>query len=117
MPPWRWSDALDQQGYPFAKAELLGALRLTRRIALGLRIVWQMIVHLIYDGGMIYAGHIAFIAAVLAVSLPDIYHHACGRVGADGRRLEFIAIGLGMLPEEVSGVTRPAVDEVVSTRH
>jgi hypothetical protein len=33
---------------------------LAGRLWLGARIVWRAIVHLIYDGGMTYAGHIAF---------------------------------------------------------
>ena len=83
---------------------LMGAWWPTRQIALGLRILWHAIVHLIYDGGMTYAGHIAFMTLFSLFPFLIFLHHARGRAGSDGRGSEFIAIGLNMLPAEVSGV-------------
>jgi membrane protein len=99
-----------------ALVHLMGASWLTRQIALGLRIFWQAIVHLIYDGGMTYAGHIAFMTLFSLFPFLIFLTTLAAELGQTDAVREFIAIGLNMLPEEVSGVIRPAIDEVVSTR-
>ena len=59
--------------------------------------------HLIYDGGMTYAGHIAFMTLF---SLPFLIFLTtlAAELGQTDAVREFIAIGLNMLPAEVSGV-------------
>ena len=99
-----------------ALVHLMGASWLTRQIALGLRILWHAIVHLIYDGGMTYAGHIAFMTLFSLFPFLIFLTTLAAELGQTDAVREFIAIGLNMLPEEVSGVIRPAIDEVVSTR-
>jgi membrane protein len=99
-----------------ALVHLMGAWWLTRQIALGVRILWHAIVHLIYDGGMTYAGHIAFMTLFSLFPFLIFLTTLAAELGQTDAVQEFIAIGLDMLPEEVSGVIRPAIDEVVSTR-
>jgi membrane protein len=99
-----------------AIVHMLGAFWLTRQVGLGARIVWQAIVHLIYDGGMTYAGHIAFMTLFSSFPFLIFLTTLAAELGQTEAVREFIAIGLDMLPEEVSEAIRPAIEEVTSTR-
>jgi membrane protein len=99
-----------------AMVHLMGAWWLTRRIGLGLRIIWRAIVHLIYDGGMTYAGHIAFMTLFSSFPFLIFLTTLAGEIGQIEAARDFITMALGILPEEVSGAIRPAIEEVLSTR-
>ena len=99
-----------------ATVHLMSALWLTRQIGLGARIFWQAIIHLIYDGGMTYAGHIAFMSLFSSFPFLIFLTTLAGELGQTEAVRDFIAMGLDVLPEEVSGAIRPAIEEVTSTR-
>ena len=87
-----------------------------RRLYLGLRIVWQAIVHLIDDGGMTYAGHIAFMTLFSMFPFLIFLTTLAGELGQTEQVREFITMALGLLPPEVAQAIRPAIEEVIATR-
>jgi membrane protein len=89
---------------------------LAGRVWLGAQIVWQAIVHLINDGGMTYAGHIAFMTLFSSFPFLIFLTTLAGEIGQTEAARDFITMVLGILPEEVSGAIRPAIEEVMSTR-
>jgi membrane protein len=89
---------------------------LARRLWLGARIVWQAIVHLIYDGGMTYAGHIAFMTLFSSFPFLIFLTTLAAEIGQTEAVREFVTLLLGILPDEVSAAIRPAILEVMSTR-
>jgi membrane protein len=89
---------------------------LARRLWLGARIVWQAIVHLIYDGGMTYAGHIAFMTLFSSFPFLIFLTTLAAEIGQTEAVREFVTLLLGILPDEVSAAIEPAIVEVVSTR-
>jgi membrane protein len=89
---------------------------LARRLWLGARIVWHAIVHLIYDGGMTYAGHIAFMTLFSSFPFLIFLTTLAGEIGQTEAAREFVTMLLGVLPDEVSAAIRPAIIEVMSTR-
>ena len=88
----------------------------TRRLGLGLRIVWHAIVHLINDGGMTYAGHIAFMTLFSSFPFLIFLTTLASEIGQTDAAREFVTMALAALPPEVSAAIEPAVEEVMSTR-
>ena len=99
-----------------AIVHLMRASWLTRRIELGLRIFWQAIVHLINDGGLTYAGHIAFMTLFSAFPFLIFLTTLAAEIGQTDAARHFITMALDILPEEVSAAIRPAIEEVTSGR-
>jgi membrane protein len=89
---------------------------LARRLWLGGRIFWQAMVHLINDGGMTYAGHIAFMTLFSSFPFLIFLTTLAGEIGQTEAAREFVNMVLGLLPDEVSAAIRPAILEVMSTR-
>jgi membrane protein len=89
---------------------------LAGRVWLGAQIVWQAIVHLVNDGGLTYAGHIAFMTLFSSFPFLIFLTALAGEIGQTEAAREFITMLLGALPNEVSEAIRPAVVEVMSTR-
>ena len=95
----------------------LGFLRWAgRRFYLGLRIVWQAIMHLIDDGGMTFAGHIAFMTLFSMFPFLIFLTTLAGEVGQTDQVREFITMALGALPDEVSQAIRPAIEGIMESR-
>src|SRR5690606_13221171 len=88
----------------------------TRQIGRGLHIVWQAIVHLVNDGGMTYAGHIAFMTLFSSFPFLIFLTTLAAEIGQTDAVQEFVAITLAALPPEVSDAIRPAIEEVMSSR-
>jgi membrane protein len=89
---------------------------LAGRIWLAAQIFWQAIVHLVNDGGLTYAGHIAFMTLFSLFPFLIFLTTLAGEIGQTEAAREFVTMLLGALPQEVSGAIRPAIDEVMSTR-
>jgi membrane protein len=89
---------------------------LLRRLVLGVRIVWQAIMHLIDDGGLTYAGHIAFMTLFSLFPFLIFLFTLAAEIGQTEAAREFVALSLEGLPKEVAEAIRPAIDEVVATR-
>ena len=89
---------------------------LAGRLWLGARIVWQAIVHLIYDGGTTYAGHIAFMTLFSSFPFLIFLTTLAAELGQTEAVRDFVTMVLGILPSEVSAAIRPAIVEVISTR-
>jgi membrane protein len=99
------------------KAAASGRLRwVAGRFGFAARIVWQATVHLIYDGGMTYAGHIAFMTLFSAFPFLIFLTTLAAEVGQTEAARNFVTMALNALPDEVSAAIRPAIEEVVSTR-
>jgi membrane protein len=111
-----WRIWLGQRIVWLAIVHLMRAWWLTRRIGLGLRILWHAIVHLIYDGGMTYAGHIAFMTLFSSFPFLIFLTTLAGEIGQTEAARDFITMALSILPVEVSGAIRPAIEEVMSER-
>jgi membrane protein len=93
-----------------------GLTWLLRRLGLGVRIVWQAIMHLIDDGGLTYAGHIAFMTLFSLFPFLIFLFTLAGEIGQTEAAREFVNVSLAGLPREVAQAIRPAIDEVVATR-
>ena len=87
-----------------------------RRLIQGLRIVWQAIMHLIDDGGMTFAGHIAFMTLFSLFPFLIFLTTLAAEIGQSEHVSDFITLALGMLPPEVSEAIRPAIETVTSDR-
>ena len=100
-----------------ASASALDPLRwAARRLYLGLRIVWQAIMHLIDDGGMTFAGHIAFMTLFSLFPFLIFLTTLAGEFGQTEAARDFITMALGSLPAEVGDAIRPAIDQVINNR-
>jgi membrane protein len=99
-----------------AAAPSRGLRWFARRGGLGVRIVWQAIMHLVNDGGMTYAGHIAFMTLFSSFPFLIFLFTLAGEIGQTEAAREFVNVALGALPDEVTQAIRPAIDEVISTR-
>ena len=86
------------------------------RLYLGVRIVWQAILHLIDDGGMTYAGHIAFMTLFSMFPFLIFLTTLAGELGQTEQVREFVTLALDLLPPEVAQAIRPAIEEVIATR-
>jgi membrane protein len=89
---------------------------LAGRFALGCRIVWQAIMHLIDDGGMTFAGHIAFMTLFSLFPFLIFLFTLAGELGQTEAAREFVTLALQALPDEVSQAIEPAIEGVISTR-
>jgi membrane protein len=89
---------------------------LAGRLRLAAQIFWQAIVHLVNDGGLTYAGHIAFMTLFSSFPFLIFLTTLAGEFGQMEAAREFVSIALSALPDEVSAVIRPAIEEVMSTR-
>jgi membrane protein len=89
---------------------------LAGQFALGCRIVWQAIMHLIDDGGMTFAGHIAFMALFSLFPFLIFLFTLAGELGQTEAAREFVTLALQALPDEVSQAIQPAIEGVISTR-
>jgi membrane protein len=99
------------------RAAAPGRLRwLAGRVWLAAQIIWQAIVHLIYDGGLTYAGHIAFMTLFSSFPFLIFLTTLAAEVGQTEAARDFVTMALNALPDEVSAAIRPAIEEVVSTR-
>ncbi len=78
--------------------------------------VWRAIMHLIDDGGMTYAGHIAFMTLFSLFPFLIFLFTLAAEIGQTDAAREFVNMSLAAMPQEVAGTIRPAIDEVVSTR-
>jgi membrane protein len=87
-----------------------------RRLVQGVQIFWHAIVHLIYDGGMTFAGHIAFMTLFSSFPFLIFLTTLAGEIGQTEAAREFITLALGVLPDEVGEAILPAIVEVMSTR-
>ena len=87
-----------------------------RRSYLGVEIVWQAILHLINDGGMTFAGHIAFMTLFSLFPFLIFLTTLAAEVGQMEAARNFIAVSLAAFPPEVSDAIRPAIDQVISNR-
>ena len=87
-----------------------------RRSYQGLRIVWQAIMHLIDDGGMTFAGHIAFMTLFSMFPFLIFLTTVAGEIGQSEEVRDFVTMALGMLPPEVGDAIRPAIVEVTRNR-
>jgi membrane protein len=89
---------------------------LAGRVWLAAQIVWQAIVHLVNDGSLTYAGHIAFMTLLSLFPFLIFLTTLAGEIGQTEAAREFITMLLSALPDEVSAAIRPAIEEVMSTR-
>jgi membrane protein len=89
---------------------------LAGRLRLAAQILWQAIVHLVNDGGLTYAGHIAFMTLFSSFPFLIFLTTLAAEIGQMEAVREFVSIALSALPEEVSAAIRPAIEEVMSTR-
>lgn len=79
-------------------------------------IVWHATWHLVDDGGLTFAGHIAFMTLFSMFPFLIFLTTLAGEIGQTEQVREFITLALSLLPEEVSGAIRPAIEEVISSR-
>jgi membrane protein len=86
------------------------------RLRLGARILWQAIMHLINDGGMTYAGHIAFMTMFSLFPFLIFLFTLAGEIGQTDAARNFVTMALHALPKEVSEAIQPAIEGVISTR-
>lgn len=103
--------AADRRGAPANTLRWAG-----RRLVQGLRIFWHAIVHLIYDGGMTFAGHIAFMTLFSSFPFLIFLTTLAGELGQTEAARDFITLALGALPDEVGEAILPAIEEVMSSR-
>jgi membrane protein len=89
---------------------------LAGRIWLAAQIFWQAIVHLVNDGGLTYAGHIAFMTLFSLFPFLIFLTTLAGEIGQTEAARDFVTMLLAALPQEVSAAIRPAIAEVMSTR-
>jgi membrane protein len=86
------------------------------RLALAAQIVWQAILHLIDDGGMTFAGHIAFMTLFSLFPFLIFLTTLAAEIGQMEAARNFIGVSLAAFPAEVSDAIRPAIDQVISSR-
>ncbi len=86
------------------------------RLYFAVQIVWRAILHLIDDGGMTFAGHIAFMTLFSLFPFLIFLTTLAGELGQSLAARDFIHISLEALPREVSEAIRPAIEQVISTR-
>ena len=72
--------------------------------------------HLIDDGGMTFAGHIAFMTLFSLFPFLIFLTTLAAELGQTDAVREFVDIALAMLPPEVSEAIRPAIEQVIATR-
>jgi membrane protein len=89
---------------------------LAGRLYFAAQIVWRAILHLLEDGGMTFAGHIAFMTLFSLFPFLIFLTTLAGELGQSLAAREFIQMGLEALPKEVSQAIRPAIEQVISTR-
>ncbi len=89
---------------------------LAGRVFLGVQIVWQAIWHLIDDGGMTLAGHIAFMTLFSLFPFLIFLTTLAGELGQTEAARNFVDMSLAAIPSEVSQAIRPAIEQVISTR-
>ncbi len=86
------------------------------RLWLAVTIVWQAILHLINDGGMTFAGHIAFMTLFSLFPFLIFLTTLAAEIGQMEAARNFISVSLAAFPPEVSDAIRPAIDQVISNR-
>jgi membrane protein len=86
------------------------------RVHLAAQIVWQAILHLINDGGMTFAGHIAFMTLFSLFPFLIFLTTLAAEIGQMEAARNFIEVSLAAFPAEVSDAIRPAIDQVISNR-
>jgi membrane protein len=89
---------------------------LAGQLGLGVKIVWRAIMHLIDDGGLTYAGHIAFMTLFSLFPFLIFLFTLAAELGQTDAAREFVTLTLGALPKEVSEAIAPAIESVISTR-
>jgi membrane protein len=92
------------------------ALRWTGgRLYFAVKITWRAIVHLVDDGGMTFAGHIAFMSLFSLFPFLIFLTTLAAQIGQSLAAREFIQFALDALPKEVAQAMRPAIEQVIST--
>ena len=110
----------DRAGQLSPVAEAAGRARRSLRWAGGrlyfvVQIVWQAIMHLVEDGGMTYAGHIAFMTLFSLFPFLIFLTTLAAQLGQSVAAREFIQMSLEAFPKEVRDAIRPAIEQVIST--
>ena len=72
--------------------------------------------HLVEDGGMTFAGHIAFMTLFSLFPFLIFLTTLAGELGQSVAAREFIQMSLEAFPKEVREAIRPAIEQVISTR-
>jgi membrane protein len=86
------------------------------RLYFAIQILWQAILHLINDGGMTFAGHIAFMTLFSLFPFLIFLTTLAAEIGQMEAARNFITVSLAAFPAEVSDAIRPAIDQVISNR-
>ncbi len=86
------------------------------RLLFAAQIVWQAIVHLVNDGGMTFAGHIAFMTLLSLFPFLIFLTTLAAEIGQIEAARNFITVSLHAFPPEVSEAIRPAIDQVLGNR-
>jgi membrane protein len=86
------------------------------RLYVAVEIVWQAILHLINDGGMTFAGHIAFMTLFSLFPFLIFLTTLAAEIGQLEAARHFVEVALAAMPHEVADAIRPAIDQVISSR-
>jgi membrane protein len=85
------------------------------RLYFAVQIVWRAILHLVDDGGMTFAGHIAFMTLFSLFPFLIFLTTLAAQLGQSLAAREFVQFALDTLPKEVAQAIRPAIEQVIST--
>jgi membrane protein len=85
------------------------------RVYFAVKITWRAILHLVDDGGMTFAGHIAFMTLFSLFPFLIFLTTLAAQIGQSAAAREFIQFALDALPKEVAQAIRPAIEQVIST--
>jgi membrane protein len=86
------------------------------KLSFPVRVVWQAVWHLVEDGGLTFAGHIAFMTLFSMFPFLIFLTTLAAEFGQTEAARELIVMGLDGLPAEVSEAIRPAIEQVISSR-
>lgn len=109
------ADASTDQAQSEAPAPSLWR-RAWSKLRFTVQVVWHAIWHLIDDGGLTFAGHIAFMSLFSLFPFLIFVTTLAAELGQTEAARELIVMGLEGLPPEVSEAIRPAIEEVISSR-
>lgn len=77
-------------------------------------LLWRSLLHMLDDGGMLLAGHIAFASLFALFPFLIFLTTLAGELGQSAAAQEFIDLSLGAMPREVRAAIEPAVGEVLT---
>ena len=75
--------------------------------------LWRGLLHMLDDGGMLLAGHIAFAGLFALFPFIIFLTTLAGEIGQSAAAQDFVDLGLGAMPDEVRRSIEPAVREVL----